>query len=123
MFPALTPAWAAPRRLALLAAVALLAFAVQVDAASRETLGTGDTIRVSVFQNPDLTTEARLSERGAIATIERPYKRYVGAQIGIYNPRGERVGEVSHLRNKEYIFVCGSEATVARVTRRTKMAG
>lgn len=67
MFPALTPAWAAPRRLALLAAVALLAFAIQVDAASsRETLGTGDTIRVSVFQNPDLTTEARLSERGTI---------------------------------------------------------
>ena len=66
--------------------------------------------------------EARLAERGAVATIERPYKRYVGAQIGIYNPRGERVGEVSHLRNREYIFVCGSEATVARVTKRARIA-
>lgn len=66
--------------------------------------------------------EARLAERGAVATIERAYKRYVGAQIGIYSPRGERVGEVSHVRNREYIFVCGSEATVARVSERTKKA-
>jgi adenine-specific DNA-methyltransferase len=40
-----------------------------------------------------------------LATIESDYKRYVGAQIGIYNPRGEKVGRVSHLRNKEYLYV------------------
>ncbi len=34
-------------------------------------------------------------------------KRYVGAQIGIYNPSGERVGKVSHLRNVEYVFLAG----------------
>src|SRR5258707_1764989 len=33
---------------------------------SRETIGEGDSIRVTVFQVPDLTTEARVSERGAI---------------------------------------------------------
>jgi adenine-specific DNA-methyltransferase len=33
------------------------------------------------------------------------YKRYVGAQIGIYNPAGKKVGKVSHLRNKEYLYV------------------
>ncbi|OYT73932.1 MAG: DNA methyltransferase [Chloracidobacterium sp. CP2_5A] len=38
-------------------------------------------------------------------TIEREFKRYIGAQIGIYSPRGERVGEVSHTRNKEFIYV------------------
>jgi len=38
MFPALTTARAPPRWLGLLAAVALFAFAIQVDAASRETL-------------------------------------------------------------------------------------
>ena len=27
------------------------------------------------------------------------------AQIGIYNPSGEKVGAVSHLRNKEFLFV------------------
>lgn len=34
-------------------------------------------------------------------------KRYVGAQIGIYNPEGHKVGKVSHLRNTEYVFVAG----------------
>ena len=32
-----------------------------------EKLGIGDAIRVTVFQQPDLTTEARISERGTIA--------------------------------------------------------
>jgi adenine-specific DNA-methyltransferase len=34
-------------------------------------------------------------------------KRYVGAQIGIHNPAGERVGEVKRLRNVEYVFIAG----------------
>ena len=48
------------------AAVALLAFADSVRADSREILGAGDTVRITVFQNPDLSTEARVSERGTI---------------------------------------------------------
>ncbi|WP_312350401.1 DNA adenine methylase [Actinomyces sp.] len=39
-------------------------------------------------------------------------KRYVGAQIGIHNATGERVGKVSHLRNTEYVFVAGPTAQV-----------
>jgi adenine-specific DNA-methyltransferase len=35
-------------------------------------------------------------------------KRYVGAQIGIHSPNGEKVGTVSHLRNTEYVFVAGA---------------
>jgi len=35
-------------------------------ALSRETLGAGDSIRITVFQNPDLTTEARISQSGSI---------------------------------------------------------
>lgn len=34
-------------------------------------------------------------------------KRYVGAQIGIFNPSGAKVGKVSHLRNTEYVFLAG----------------
>ncbi len=49
--------------------------------------------------------EALLGERGRVAVIEVDFKRYVGAQIGIYNPSGDRVGKVSHLRNKEYLYV------------------
>lgn len=33
---------------------------------SREALGTGDSIRITVFQSPDLTTETRVSERGTV---------------------------------------------------------
>lgn len=36
------------------------------NAQSRETLGPGDSIRITVFQNPDLTTESRLSQSGSI---------------------------------------------------------
>jgi adenine-specific DNA-methyltransferase len=49
--------------------------------------------------------EALLRERGEVHVIERDYRRYVGARIGIYNPRGEKVGRVGHLRNKEFLFV------------------
>jgi polysaccharide export outer membrane protein len=35
-------------------------------AAGSETLGVGDTVRVTVFQNPDLTTESRISSKGTI---------------------------------------------------------
>jgi len=51
--------------------------------------------------------EEILSTRGCVTVIEHDYKRYVGAQIGIYNPSGDKVGTVSHLRNKEFLFVVG----------------
>ena len=43
-------------------------------------------------------------------------KRYVGAQIGIHNPSGEKVGKVSHLRNLEYVVVAGPKRTVETMT-------
>jgi len=46
-----------------------------------------------------------LSEKGHVGFVAVDFKRYVGAQIGIHNLRGEKVGQVSHLRNKEYLFV------------------
>jgi adenine-specific DNA-methyltransferase len=49
--------------------------------------------------------EQLLSTRGQVQIIEHDYKRYVGAQIGIYNPSGEKVGRISHLRNKEYLYI------------------
>ena len=49
--------------------------------------------------------ESLLATRGPVTTIESDYKRYVGAQIGIHNPSGEKVGKISHLRNKEYLYV------------------
>jgi polysaccharide biosynthesis/export protein len=49
---------------ALLAGTALLAVALS---GAAQTLGPGDSIRITVFQNPDLSVEARLSETGAIS--------------------------------------------------------
>lgn len=49
---------------------------------------------------------------GYVAALSVDFKRYVGAQIGIHNPRGERVGTVSHLRNKETLFVVGPDRRV-----------
>ena len=60
------------------------------------------------------TMEAMLRDRGEVQVIERDHKRYVGAQIGIYNPRGEKVGAVSHLRNTEYLFVVSERAALGR---------
>ncbi len=64
----LQPLLRTPRRLAALAGAALLVFSAHASGqqAERETLGPGDTVRVTVFQSPDLTTESRLSERGTL---------------------------------------------------------
>lgn len=55
------------------------------------------------------TMEAMLGElwggAARVTTIEHDFKRYVGAQIGIHNQTGAKVGAVSHLRNTEYLFV------------------
>lgn len=40
-------------------------------------------------------------------------KRYVGAQIGIHNGAGQKVGRISHLRNTEMVFVAGPRDKVA----------
>ena len=53
------------------------------------------------------------SEPLAIDVHSTDYKRYVGAQIGIYNPSGEKVGKVSHLRNREFFFVVKRGAAAA----------
>jgi adenine-specific DNA-methyltransferase len=52
----------------------------------------------------------------AVRLLAFDAKRYVGAQIGIHNPSGEKVGEVSHLRNLEWVVVAGPRAAVTRMT-------
>jgi adenine-specific DNA-methyltransferase len=53
-----------------------------------------------------------LSDHGYVNFVEVDFKRYVGAQIGIYNPQGEKVGAISHLRNKEVLFVVGPDRKI-----------
>jgi adenine-specific DNA-methyltransferase len=49
--------------------------------------------------------ERMLGARAHLLVLEIPYGRYVGAKIGIHNPRGERVGTVGHLTNVEHLFI------------------
>ena len=49
--------------------------------------------------------EAMCARRGRVRVIARDHPRYVGAKIGIYNPKGEKVGKVGKLRNVEHLFV------------------
>ena len=62
--------------------------------------------------------EEMLACRGEVVVLERDFKRYVGAQIGIHNPKGEKVGKVSHLRNTEYVYVATTDRKVSRAVAR-----
>ncbi len=58
---------------------------------------------------------AILQTRGPVSVIEQSgFRRYVGAQIGIYNPSGKKVGAVSHTENTEYLFVVNVETPPLR---------
>jgi adenine-specific DNA-methyltransferase len=63
--------------------------------------------------------EAMVAGRGgAVCRLAFDSRRYVGAQIGIHNLKGEKVGKVSRLRNVEYVVVGGDAARVALVADR-----
>jgi adenine-specific DNA-methyltransferase len=59
---------------------------------------------------------AMCARRGPVHVLAFDSARYVGARIGIHNGAGVRVGEVSHLRNTEYVVLAG------RLTRAQRTA-
>lgn len=63
------------------------------------------------------------SARGHVEMLEFDSKRYVGAQIGIYNPSGDKVGKISHLRNFELVAVCGERSAVTDLLDRYRGGG
>jgi len=67
---------------------------------------------------------AQLAARGSVREVEIPYRRYVGARIGIYNPRGEKVGTPGRLVNVERLFIATDAVATrrARVVRRARVA-
>lgn len=56
-----------------------------------------------------------MARRGRVRALAFDSKRYVGAQIGVHNQKGKRVGRVSHLRNLEYLVIAGEGAPVDRL--------
>ncbi|WP_377321750.1 DNA adenine methylase [Pimelobacter simplex] len=61
----------------------------------------------------EMTRFLRDAGHAEVALLAFDSKRYVGAQIGIHNASGQRVGEVGRLRNVEYLFVAGPPDRVA----------
>jgi len=55
---------------------------------------------------------AMCKPRGHVAVIEVDFKRYVGAQIGIYNQSGKKVGVPTHQRNIEFLVLVGDKSRV-----------
>lgn len=53
--------------------------------------------------------------RGSVEVLAFDSKRYVGAQIGIHNPEGKKVGRVGRTRNVEYLVVAGPPEVVSRM--------
>jgi len=110
----------------------------------REVLGVGDTVRISAFRYPDLTTEARVSEEGKvnvplvgevllagltpdqaakyIAKLMREGKYIVNPQIdvAVLEPRSRQVSVLGFVtRPGRYVL----DGTAARLTDVLAMAG
>ena len=64
-----------------------------------------------------------LEGMGYVGRIDVDSKRYVGAQIGIYNPSGEKVGTISRLRNRESLFLVGPVCCVVEAATGAGLAG
>ena len=52
-----------------------------------------------------------------VASLEIDFPRYVGARIGIHNPRGEKVGTPGRVRNKEFVYVVSRTDFAPALTR------
>ncbi len=59
-----------------------------------------------------MTAALREAGHECVEVLAFDSKRYVGAQIGIHSPTGEKVGEVKRLRNVEYLFIAGDRERV-----------
>ena len=84
----------------------------QMPEALRRTIAAADAEVVVVSYNDESwVTLDELREmcavHGDVVALAFDSKRYVGAQIGIHDPSGNKVGEVSHTRNLEYVVLAG----------------
>ncbi len=80
---------------------------------SRETLGEGDSVRITVFQNPDLTTETRISERG---TITFPLVGEI--VLAGLTPSGAEARIAKHLIDGKFVLKPQVSLNVVRVRSR-----
>jgi polysaccharide export outer membrane protein len=96
----------------VLVALAVLLFSVPAMAQS-EKLGVGDAVRVVVFQQPDLTTEARINDAGSI----------VMPLVGEVKIAGQSPGQAATriaTAYKEGKFLRNPQVSIARTTLRSQ---
>jgi polysaccharide export outer membrane protein len=87
--------------------------AIPAWAQSGERLGVGDAVRVTVFQQPDLTTEARVSEKGTVAMP------LIGEQKVAGKSTGEAAKQIADaLKNGKYLK--DPQVSIAMVTLRSR---
>jgi polysaccharide export outer membrane protein len=96
----------------LLFALAAIVLALPAWAQS-EKLGVGDAIRVTVFQQPDLTTEARISEKGTVMVPLIGEQKVAGKSAA---DAGKQIAEA--LKTGKYLK--DPQVSVAMVTLRSR---
>jgi adenine-specific DNA-methyltransferase len=75
------------------------------------------------FHRPEAIEQLLRATGRHVRVLATDAPRYVGARIGIHNPAGERVGTVSHLRNRELLFVAGPDAGALEAAVAAGIAG
>ena len=77
-----------------------------------------EKLLVVSFNNEGWISAAEMNQwlketgREKVAQLDYDFKRHVGAQIGIHNLKGEKVGEAKATKNLEHIFLAGDSAQV-----------
>ena len=93
--------------------LALLLWALAGPALAAGKLGVGDAVRVTVFQQPDLTTESRVSEQGTIAMPLVGEVKLEGLSV---NEAASRIAEAL----KRGKFLLNPQVNVALTTLRSR---
>jgi adenine-specific DNA-methyltransferase len=55
------------------------------------------------------------SARGAVEVLAFDSRRYIGSQIGVFDPKGKKVGQAGRARNTEFVVVAGPAKAVSRM--------
>jgi adenine-specific DNA-methyltransferase len=64
----------------------------------------------------DLAGFLRAAGHEEVRVLAFDSKRYVGAQIGVFDPAGRKVGTATRLRNVEHVLVAGPRDKVVAAT-------
>lgn len=64
---------------------------------------------------------ALLRNKGHVSVAALPFKRYIGATIGVYNPQGEKVGSPTHVTNHEYLFFVSEDEKLAEACKKSAL--